>query len=215
MNGDVEADWKWASERRADVREILSRHLALLSGMRFADADEDTKQATDLVVESTAGAVALRIRDSSCKYRDLTLRSARKRPDGSLNRNVELKKIRDGRARWYFYAWTTAPTGRIGDYLLIDLDRLRASGLLDGDRPEKLNEDKVTFFVKITVEEMRAVPGCLLVDNVKTPRHLRGVPTPSVKGVPPPLAPPPPPVVRQPQQRFLPGFGDQPKGPYG
>lgn len=194
---DSKTDWRadrfWANERRCDVQEILGRHLALLSEVRFVTDEEDAKQATDLVVESAAGTVACRIRDTTRDFRDWTVRSRRR-----SGAKTELAKLKEGFARWYFYGWAKPPDARIGDYVLIDLDRVRACGLLDADRKERTGDGWETAFIAISVDELR-LAACLLVDECKSRcTHARGnyVPAPSVKRTPVPDAEPPKPAPR-------------------
>lgn len=178
LNNDWKADRNWASERRRDVQEIIGRHLALLCNVRLATDEEDRTRATDLVVESSTGTVACRIRDMKRTFRDLTIRVRRR-----SGAKTEMAKLKEGYARWFFLGWATPPDARIGDYVIIDMDRVRASGLLEVRREEHTADGGRTLFVAIKVSELR-YHDCLLVDKCKSdsPSPRGGhVPGPSVK----------------------------------
>jgi hypothetical protein len=151
-------DSRWAAGHEAEIEEILLRHVGVMISVRKASDREDCKQATDVVIEVTGGEVALRIRDTKRTFRDWTIRT--RRVSGVP---TEMHKLKAGFARWYLVAWCRLSDGKIGDYVLIDLDKVRSKGLLDKDRKEQSADDGETFFVYITVNELRE-HGCLAAD---------------------------------------------------
>lgn len=156
-----ETDKSWTDERQDEVCAIVKKHLDRIISVRVASPDEDTKQATDLVIEVVSGSIAARVRRHT-DFRDWTIRSHRR-----SGVTTELQKLRAGFARWYLYAWTVA-TGNIKDYVLIDLDRVRAIGLLDEAWIEQSADCGNTHFISVSVTELRKEK-CLVVDNCKTP----------------------------------------------
>jgi hypothetical protein len=189
-------DSKWASEHHLLIQEVIEKHLGLIVRVQTATDEQDRHQATDYVVDCARGRVAVRLRRPSCRWRDLTIRSRR-----ASGVPTELHKIRAGCADYYFYGWQRTG-GAIGDHVLIDLGRVRSLRLLDG-RKEKMNEDGVTWFIKVPIDELREA-GCLLVDECRCGR-------PDNPPRPLPLPPPAQEKDKKPTQGLLfPGFGGPP-----
>lgn len=130
------------------VSHILQANAGLFVSFAPASVHDDVTHATDMQLSVTVADgrdIAVRVRQSSCTYRDLTIRSY------SNGHKTELHKIKEGCARWYFYGWETG--GTIDSYMIIDLDRLRASGLLDS-RVQRFNKDQRTAFITISAQEL-------------------------------------------------------------
>lgn len=146
-----ERDKAWADgylpQIEVAVREVAGQIIEIREGTE----DEDQKEATDYVVHVASGTIACRVR-RNCRYRDLTLRASR--PSGV---RTELAKIKDGWGRWYLYMW--ADEDSIEDWIFVDMDGLRDSGLLNGERRQR-NPDGVTF-LPLPVPELDAA-GCLV-----------------------------------------------------
>lgn len=148
MKNDVKKDWEWADTFLPQIVDILKSNAIYILEIRIADSDKDTKEATDLVISVTGGDVAVRIRRGKYhKYRDWTIRSVR-----DSGAKTELNKLRDGFAKWYLYLWTDSEN--IVDWILVDLERSRSSGLLFKDRRNISNGDG-TYFVAIPVNEIK------------------------------------------------------------
>lgn len=139
----VRADWDWARGHEAAAIEFVRRHVCKIKDSTTA---QDLRQATDYTV--TAGgnvAVAMRVRRiSSVKSRrDFTLRISR--PSGSKQ---EISKIAEGYADLYCYVWVNdlfnLPT--LDEYMLVDMHRFRASGLLDRPDGARWNRDRSSVF---------------------------------------------------------------------
>jgi len=140
------------------VKNILAKNAMIFISLRESTFDEDTKNATDFVVEIKGGDVAVRTRRNNTAYRDFTLRSA-------CGRSVtELQKIKSGFARWYLYGWTDN-NSIISEYIIVDLDKVRQCKLLD-NRKETINKDGYTKFIAIPISELRD-NCCLVAEFVK------------------------------------------------
>jgi hypothetical protein len=84
--------------------------------------------------------------------------------------DVEVKKILQGYARWYFYGWMAVDV--IGDWMLVDLDEVRTSGMIEDAieaKQIKVNEDKCTSFVYIPHRELHAINAIVACDFFYTP----------------------------------------------
>lgn len=155
---DVRRDWGWADGYMPEIRRILEENALHLVDIRVASYHQDVKQATDMLV--TIGGVkriAVRLRRAHYHYRDLTIRAAR-----TSGAATELEKIKAGHGDFYLYGWTEGP--QIPEWMLVDLNRLRRSGLL-GDRQFIRNGDGQTAFVAISYYELNA-RGCVVAAHV-------------------------------------------------
>lgn len=124
----------------------------------------DQREVGDIVLASTVGHIAFRVRRPDCKYRDLTLRSRR-----ASGVETEIHKIRKGFGRWYLYAWTIDLSNKFSEWILVDLDKFRGCGLADSNRREWPNQDGGrTFFFAYKISELLA-GGCLVSGSTKKP----------------------------------------------
>ena len=89
-----------------------------------ASIEDDKHHATDFVAHIKGGDVAVRIRRPDCLFRDWTIRSK------IIYGKTELAKLQDGFGDWYLYCWTNQK-GNINEWMFIDLNLVRISGLLD------------------------------------------------------------------------------------
>lgn len=139
------------------VKDILKQNAMHIVTIAVAQDNLDKQQATDMTITISGGCVAVRVRRDNTRYRDLTIRSRTK-----FGGKTELAKIREGFADWYLYCWTK--DGNISEWIIVDLDCLRESGLLDLSRKEIPNGDG-TYFVNVTIAELRAnnciASGCM------------------------------------------------------
>lgn len=136
-----ERNWMWQQTYLGQVQHILQLNAAHLIRVELATSEQDIYQSTDMVLRINGnGTVAVRLRRPDCQYRDLTLRSRSK-----YGNTTELTKIRDqGWAEWYVYGWTD-DRARIAEWILVDLNQLRQSGLLWTPRTERPNGDGTQF----------------------------------------------------------------------
>lgn len=151
-------DRQWADYFLPDIKDILIHNTHHIIKVEVANDDQDTRQATDMIITVGSGDVAVRIRRDGYKqkYRDWTIRSFRR-----TGNKTELMKLREGFCRWYLYCWTE--NNQIIDWILIDLDIVRRSGLLDKKRYQISNWDG-TYFIAISVKELKD-NNCLVSDR--------------------------------------------------
>lgn len=140
--------YDWSMQMLPAVSAILQANASVFIRFYAAPAKDDRNNATDMQLraEVSGSDIAVRLRKASCKHRDLTIRSY------SNGNKTELHKLKEGKARWYLYGWESAD-GSIDSYMIIDLDALRGSGLLE-NRPEIRNKADNTAFVVIPVQEL-------------------------------------------------------------
>jgi hypothetical protein len=125
-----------------EVRRILAENALALFRFQIASAQQDMKQATDMLLRTGGSlAIAIRLRRADYPYRDLTIRAAR--ANGAM---TELEKIQAGNGDFYLYGWTRE--NRIAEWMLVNLHQLRASGLLTQYHPIR-NRDGATAFIAI------------------------------------------------------------------
>jgi len=144
MKSEFERDMAWSDRWLPKVAEILKSQAMHLISITKASREDDVHKATDMVVKIEGGEVAVRLRRPYYNFRDLTIRAVRK------GYQTELAKIQKGFARWYLYGWIG---DEIDEWILVDLDKLRASGLLENRAP-KMNQDGQTGFIAIPCDEL-------------------------------------------------------------
>lgn len=153
-----EIDDTWARGHGKEIAKIIRSLAGDILYVRAADEDEDIHKATDIVVGVKEGAIACRIRRPGYleTFGDMTIRYSR--PTGT---STEFEKIKKGFGRWYLYAWTVwvGEDEKIESWVFIDLDRLRASGLLDN--PEPIYNLNGTSFIAISLEDLENA-GCIV-----------------------------------------------------
>jgi hypothetical protein len=155
MNEDVQRDWDWADGYLPEVQRILKLNAMHLVTIQLANVEQDMKQATDMIVTVTGEkTIAVRVRRPYHDFRDLTLRAYR-----SSGAETELAKIKQRYANLYLYGWSQAKL--LPEWMLVDLDKLRACGLLDRNLPVQMNEDKVTGFVYLSYRLLQHY-GCIV-----------------------------------------------------
>ena len=138
---------------RRQLIAILKNHAAVFIEFEDASFEEDTQHATDMKIVTKGKAIAVRIRNSDCRFRDLTIRSS--------NRGycTEIDKIRKGDGDIYLYGWKDGADNII-EYLLVNIDKFRDSGLLDEKRSEIPNYDG-TAFTTYSIGELEKT-GCII-----------------------------------------------------
>lgn len=161
---DVAQDWSWSDGFLPEVRRVLALNAAHFFTLRIASYHQDVKQATDMVVSITEGkSIAIRLRRADYPQRDLTIRSSR--ASGAI---TELEKIKAGHGDFYLYGWTQDL--HIAEWMLVDLHRLRASGLLSRYREEIANKDSQTRFIYIPYRALNSYH-CIANARVIPPRE--------------------------------------------
>lgn len=169
-------NWRFQQPYLPHIRHLLQMNASSFIRVNVASAVEDMKQSTDMVLKIEGdGTVAVRIRRPNCVYRDLTLRSSLS--NGAV---TELVKIRDrGFADWYLYAWTNTHD-MLTEWILVDLNCVRASGILSKPRKQIPNGDG-TFFISVGIPELQQADA-LCAGIVKGIRYGSNLPSIDVKG---------------------------------
>lgn len=159
---DYKQDREWADTYEDQVLRILTQLMPHLVMLYVASDEKDKKEATDFEVKMKGGSIAVRLRDmKECRWRDLTIRSRRiGKVQTGKDVKTELAKIKEGYGFRYFYGWVDE-NGIIAEWILVDLDKVRSSGLLDKQRQEIPNTDRTTWFIAIKIWELRNA-GCLI-----------------------------------------------------
>jgi hypothetical protein len=153
---DWQHDKSWADGYWPAIEAVIRAVAGQIISVSKADDEMDVHQATDYVVRVSAGEIACRVRRPGyTKFHDFTLRCSR--PSGVI---TELEKIRQGFAKWYLYAWAM-DAHTFEDWVFVDLDKLRGSGLLTDGRQAIMNWDGSSAFVAFSLEELRN-GGCIL-----------------------------------------------------
>jgi hypothetical protein len=152
-------DWRddkaWADVFRPQIEDLIRPIVGEIVELRDATEEQDRTEGFDYVIATTIGNVACRLRRWDCEYRDVTIRSYR--PSGV---RTEIDKLRDGHAQLYFYGWTNQTETGFVDWLVFDVPRFLAAGLLEAAR-DIPNPDR-TRFRPIPSRELFTVPGCVL-----------------------------------------------------
>jgi hypothetical protein len=140
---------QWSDQYHSAIEKIIKKIASRIITFSIAPDQEDMQQATDYIITVEQGTIACRIRKSGYYYshRDFTIRSY---CNGS---KTELAKIKEGFGRWYIYAWAKDNDSLL-EWWLLDLNALRASPLLDSERPETPNKDGLTAFKAFSASEL-------------------------------------------------------------
>lgn len=139
-------------------KDILERNSMHFLSMEISSDIKDTQEATDMVIKIEGGDVALRVREPSCVYRDLTIRSRSK-----WGGRTEIVKLKEGFGDWYLYGWGDG-INHVREYILVDLHKVREFNLLDVARREISNGDG-TKFISIPIGELQMY-GCLVAKQI-------------------------------------------------
>lgn len=142
-------DWDFSERNMNKIKDILKDNLKYIINISSSSETEDMKQSTDLKFSISGTDVAVRIRRNNCKWRDLTIRSY------SRGYKTELDKLREGYVKWYLYLWTDDKEN-ISEWILVDVDILRKSGLIYIDKKSISNKDG-TEFISFSLDELNNV----------------------------------------------------------
>ena len=160
MTGTFAGDFDWQKKYYPQIERILKMNASKIIKVAVADDETDMKKATDFVVTLKGGRVAVRIRkDVGDRFHDLTIRS--KRRSGA---ETELQKIEKGYVDFYLYIWTNKES--VVDWWLVDINRLRTSGLLNTPRRETWNHDGGSAFIAFVYTELETAGA--LIDKMQT-----------------------------------------------
>lgn len=161
---DYITDKAWEETYVPQVVAIFQTLLHYLTDISVADKVKDRKYATDFEVKMQGRPISVRLRRAKYDFRDFTIRSRR---DNGFE--TELSKLKRGLGSVFFYGWTTKDH-KILEWVLIDLCKVRASGLLDRKWDETPNKDANgnpdgTYFIAIPIRDLYAA-GCLIAWDV-------------------------------------------------
>jgi hypothetical protein len=161
LNNEHIPDKNWADHYLPEIRKTILKFVDKILSIEPSTEEEDQQYNADYVLTVSSGKIACRIRRPSCKYRDFTIRAWRK-----LGTKTELQKIKEGFGKWYLYAW--AKNNYVfDDWMLIDLDKFRASGLLNTSRDLTQNPDGTTGFIHFNLSELY-LGNCIVQRGVYT-----------------------------------------------
>ena len=139
---------------RSEIIKILEDNLSKIVNIRDATFKEDTKQATDMKIEVSGTDIAVRQRVKD-KYTFVKVyKTTEGRPDITIrsyahNHKTEFDKIKNGYGDYYLYAWT-----KMKDWILYDIDKLRANNLLNKNELNEIDNYDGTKFVIIPIEKL-------------------------------------------------------------
>jgi len=115
-------------------RELGELPMKLFMDIEKAEAKQDMEEATDLILSVSGGDIAVRIRRKKFWERgviyglDFSVRAVCR---GHL---TEIDKLIDGFGDWYFYGYSSDDKGEIAEWWLLDLDKVRESGVLEDEQ---------------------------------------------------------------------------------
>jgi hypothetical protein len=164
---NVARDWGYAESKMDQVKKILRQNISDIVRIEVATPDEDMKESTDLKITVSTEDIAVRVRRwcSKCSYRDLTIRSFRR---GGTK--TELAKLREGYGDLYLYAWEDQK-GALADWILVDINKMRKTGLLYEDKSTTFNIDGTTGFVAYSITELDKI-GALIAKSTSLSERL-------------------------------------------
>ena len=112
-----------------------------------------SEEMPELSFKINSGDIAVRIRRDT-NFRDITIRAF------NNGHKTELDKIREGYCDWYLYIWTQ--NNRIVEWIFLDVNLIRASGLFNNDRKVTMNKDNCTGFIIYTIYELSNINGAIV-----------------------------------------------------
>ena len=138
------ADRLWSDKYLPEVEQILRDNIKYLLKISISE-NKDIFEGTDLSLSIQSADIAIRILREK-KYDTFTIRSYR-----SSGSKTELQKLKEGYCRWYFFGWCKNEI--LDDWIIIDIEFLRESGLLEGFETI-FNKDKTTGFIAIPIKDL-------------------------------------------------------------
>lgn len=141
------------------ITRILRKNAHHVLTIQEATDTEDMTECFDAVIKTETKKIAIRIRSYYYfkNFRDFTIRAKLK-----SGRRTELHKIKEGKGDLYFYAWKKEDNNSLIAYMLIDLDKLRESGLLDINKKAYPNNDGHSWLIGFSKDELDVKGNCLL-----------------------------------------------------
>lgn len=159
-------DRAWSDRLTPEVQIALEQLGGKLLFQRPSSEQKDRNHATDWELNLENGDIAVRFRRQT-EYRDLTIRSRRIGRRGQEVKTEHEKILENDGLIAYLYCWTD-DSGAVVETMLVDLKRLRSSGLMQRYKQfEKPNKDERTYFYAIPQNELRRIGA--LIDARKRP----------------------------------------------
>lgn len=155
---------RFEQSKKDQLFEILRANAMHIVKVDIATPEQDKTQATDYVIHVDVGCIAARVRSysstSAYRYRDWTIRTYNK------GVTTEIDKLRSGYGDLYLYAWENE-SGRLAEWMLFDLHKVRESKLLDEDNlpPSIPNKDGYTHFTAISAKTLIDA-GCMISHSI-------------------------------------------------
>lgn len=146
------------------IKRILNRNSHHLMAFIEATKQQDCEQGFDAIFTAQDVKIAIRIRKYEyLRYSDFTVRACT-----TLGNKTEIDKIREGFGDYYFYGWETPSGRKLQQYMIIDLSKVRAAGVLDGDgkRKIRMNNDG-SGFVFIGISELLQADAIMILETFK------------------------------------------------
>jgi hypothetical protein len=145
---DFDSQWKFSQKWMPDVIAILHANSMKFISITNSSQDEDLNKATDLNITIVGGQLGVRVRKSSILKRDFTLRAI------NTGHVTELEKLRNKNdvATWYIYGWET--NNKLDDWIMVNIQAMKKSGLLYDNRKPIPNPDGKTWFNAYTIAEL-------------------------------------------------------------
>ena len=144
---------------KTEIKEIIYKYPKIFIDIVIATPIEDTQYATDFIIKTSNRNIAVRVRESDCRYRDFTIRAKTK-----YDMKTEIDKLNEGYGDIYLYCWKGL-SGGIKDYIILDINLLRTTSLLKEKRIIIMNSDG-TGFINIKIDKLKEF-GCLLINNIR------------------------------------------------
>jgi hypothetical protein len=148
-------DKSWADCWRPQIERELRPVVGDIVELVDSTTEQDRTEGFDYLIVTKLGNVACRLR-RPCPYRDVTIRS--RRDSGAI---TEIDKLRDGHANLYFYGWTAEHSPTFADFVIFNVDRFLAAGLLERHARDIPNGDG-TYFRAVPSTALFGVAGCVL-----------------------------------------------------
>jgi hypothetical protein len=158
----------WSDGHIDEVNRVVRRIVGKIIDIVPTDPERDRLEGIDYDIKVAAGTIACRIRRAEYRYRDLTMTS--RRVSGA---RAEIDKIRSGSVRWYLYAW--AADGKFQEWMFIDLEKLRARGLIDTAMREGNTKQDASGNTFIYIPFGRLLKEGVVVDHHMEPERLRRI----------------------------------------
>jgi len=149
-------DRQWSDKFLPEIVIILENNAKYLLNVRISGEEKDKTEATDLQLKTDGGDIAVRILREK-KYNTFTIRSYR-----SSGSKTELAKLKEGYCRWYFFGW--CKDDKLSEWIIIDVNKLRESGLLDAYETI-MNKDQTTGFIAIPLKDL-SFHDCIVAFNI-------------------------------------------------